>query len=222
MEWTRSETIGLASASCVFCRGLGLRATPKRELTKPCGCVFRSIFRACYNRFRRCTEKTGRISTVTHDRSEGPVGLRFWGRKNEEYIADFQLICRRTLDEKEHDLFKWHFIYGADWKFCVKKLGIEKGDFFHSVYNIQEKLGRVFREVRPHALFPLDEYFGGVSTTKVKLRMQPLRNIGLPLEPTPPVEENPWMKEIVAKTNIIEMPRRSDTISHRFPTKKAA
>lgn len=217
----------MASASCVFCRGLGLRSTSKREFTKPCGCVFRSIFRACYNRFRRCTEKTGRISSVTLDRSEGPVGLRFWGRKNEEFIADFQLICRRSLNQKEHELFQWHFLYGADWKLCVQKLSIDKGEFFHRVYSVQEKLGRVFREVRPHALFPLDEYFGGVSTTKVKLRLQPVRDIGLPLPVEPEEQEdNPetkkWLNEIVAETNVIEMPRRSDTISHRFPTKKAA
>ena len=38
---------------------------------------------------------------------------------------------------------------------------MERGDFFHEVYKIQEKLGRVMRELQPYALFPLDEYFGG-------------------------------------------------------------
>jgi hypothetical protein len=34
-------------------------------------------------------------------------------------------------------------------------------DFFRIVYNIQTKLGRVFRELQPHSLYPLDQYFGG-------------------------------------------------------------
>jgi hypothetical protein len=38
---------------------------------------------------------------------------------------------------------------------------MERGDFFHEVYRIQKKLGRIYRELQPYALFPLDEYFGG-------------------------------------------------------------
>jgi hypothetical protein len=38
---------------------------------------------------------------------------------------------------------------------------MERGNFFHAVYRIQQQLGLVFRETKPFALFPLDEYFGG-------------------------------------------------------------
>ena len=38
---------------------------------------------------------------------------------------------------------------------------MDRGSFFHQLYRIEQKLGRVYRELRPHALFPLDEYFGG-------------------------------------------------------------
>jgi hypothetical protein len=86
-----------------------------------------------------------------------------WGRKDEEYIADFYLISRRTLDEFEHRLFRCHFLLGADWKLCARTLGIDRGNFFHAVYRIEQKLGRVFREVEPYALFPVDEYFHGPS-----------------------------------------------------------
>jgi hypothetical protein len=81
--------------------------------------------------------------------------------KNEEYIADFCLVSRRTLNEVEYRIFKFHFLLGADWKLCCRKLNIDRGDFFHHVYRIQQKLGRTFREVEPYALFPLDEYFHG-------------------------------------------------------------
>jgi len=85
-----------------------------------------------------------------------------WGRKDEEYIADFCSVSRRNLDEFEYKLFRFHFILGADWRLCCRQLKMDKGIFFHAVYRIQQKLGRAFREVRPYALFPLDEYFGPV------------------------------------------------------------
>ena len=42
---------------------------------------------------------------------------------------------------------------------------MERGDFFHEVYRIQRKLGRIYRELTPYSLFPLDEYFGGTVRT---------------------------------------------------------
>ena len=42
---------------------------------------------------------------------------------------------------------------------------MDRGTFYHEVYRIQERLGRVFRELEPYALFPVDEYFNGVKTT---------------------------------------------------------
>jgi hypothetical protein len=90
-----------------------------------------------------------------------------WGLKNEEFIADFCLVSRRTLSEREYKLFKYHFLLGADWKLCCRKLQIDRGTFFHEVYRIQEKLGKTFRELEPHALFPVDEYFSSTGRNKV-------------------------------------------------------
>ena len=84
-----------------------------------------------------------------------------WGRKDEEYIADFILVTRRTLSESDYKLFTYHFLLGADWRHCCRRLNIDRGTFFHSVYRIEQALGRVFRELEPYALFPLDEYFHG-------------------------------------------------------------
>ncbi len=41
------------------------------------------------------------------------------------------------------------------------KLNTDRGSFFHELYRIEQKLGKVFRELEPHALFPVDEYFNG-------------------------------------------------------------
>ncbi|HSU32024.1 MAG TPA: hypothetical protein VLJ11_12400 [Bryobacteraceae bacterium] len=84
-------------------------------------------------------------------------------------MADFVLVSRRTLSEYEYKVFKYHFLLGADWKLCCRKLGIDRGEFFHEVYRVQQKLGRTFRELEPYALFPLDEYFHG--TQKIPVEM---------------------------------------------------
>jgi hypothetical protein len=61
----------------------------------------------------------------------------------------------------EHDIFRFHYLLGAEWKLCCWRLQLDRGTFFHELYKIEQKLGRVFRELEPHGLFPLDEYFGG-------------------------------------------------------------
>ena len=80
-------------------------------------------------------------------------------------MADFCLVSRRVLSDAEYQIFKFHFLLGADWKLCCRRLNMDRGTFYHEVYRIQERLGRVFRELEPYALFPVDEYFNGMKTT---------------------------------------------------------
>ena len=91
----------------------------------------------------------------------GKDGAYCWAMKDEEFMADFCLVSRRALDDLEYKIFKFHFLLGGDWKLCCRRLNMDRGSFFHQLYRIEQKLGRVYRELRPHALFPLDEYFGG-------------------------------------------------------------
>ena len=46
---------------------------------------------------------------------------------------------------------------------------MDRGNFFHAVYRVEQKLGKVFRELKPYALYPLDEYFHG----RVEERLAP-------------------------------------------------
>jgi hypothetical protein len=101
------------------------------------------------------------ISQARLEHTNGRENRISWGRKQEEYVADFCIVAKRVLSEEEHQIFRFHFLLGADWKLCCRRLKIDRGQFFHAVYRIEEKLGRTFREVRPYSLFPLDEYFGG-------------------------------------------------------------
>lgn len=101
------------------------------------------------------------ISRVRIEQVNGKDHRQIWGMKNEEFMADFCKVAERNLDEMQYRIFRFHFLLGADWKLCCRRLGMDRGNFFHEVYRIQQKLGRVFRELQPFALFPLDEYFGG-------------------------------------------------------------
>lgn len=164
MQWTRSETLALAQQACAYCYGLGLR--PGRAgASTPCNCVFRAIFRACYARFRQCASKEKYISRVSLESNPGRQRKAVWGLKDEEFIADFCLVAKRTLSEMEHKVFRFHFLLGADWKLCCRRMNIDRGTFFHYIYRIEQKLGRTFRELEPYALFPVDEYFNGTPRT---------------------------------------------------------
>jgi hypothetical protein len=156
MNWNHSEVIALSKEGCTNCGGHGIRPGAQH----PCNCVFRRIFRACYSRFKSCVK--GRSSAVQFEHVSHAVNNpRVYGRKNEEYIADFLLISRRTLGDQEYTLFRSRFLLGADEKLCSRQLGLNVGKVNHAVYRVQEKLGRAFRETEPYGIFPLDEYFGG-------------------------------------------------------------
>ncbi len=162
-HWDRSEVIGLARERCTHCQGNGMRHHEGQgQSGLPCNCVLRSIFRACFNRFRLCATREKYVGCVRLEQnSAGKDSRHSWGMKDEEYIADFLLVTRRSLTPEEFRLFRFHFLLAADWKLCCRQMQMDRGTFFHEIYRIQQKLGRALREVQPYALFPLDEYFGG-------------------------------------------------------------
>ncbi len=195
MEWTRSDTLALAAPQCTYCHGLGLRDGFESRV-EPCNCVLRAIFRACYERFRICATQDVRISVSSVDIVPGATSRYSWGRKDEEYIADFCLVTRRVLSPNEYRIFKYHFLLGADWRLCCRKLQIDRGTFYHQVYRIEEKLGRVFRELQPYSLFPLEDYFDAdrreaVASSRKVFQIRPVR---------PPLRQDKKAAEKLLKT----------------------
>lgn len=158
MQWNRSNTLALATRKCAICLGAGTTLGRTGTLTA-CDCVLRSIFRACHQRFRDCIEKEKYMSRVTLEIHSGPNRRATWGRKDEEYVADFLKLIANTLNQEEHTVFKYRFLLGADWRLCARKLDMDRGTFFYLVYKAQVKLGRAFAEVEPYALYPIREYF---------------------------------------------------------------
>jgi hypothetical protein len=64
---------------------------------------------------------------------------------DEQYVANFCDIARRTLSDAEHRLFRFHFLLGADWKLCARKLKLDRGDFLRMVHSIESKLIKSLR-----------------------------------------------------------------------------
>lgn len=159
MKWIPSELYLLAFGDCNQCGGTGVRRE-KRGQPLPCGCALRGVFRTCYMRFRDCVARGKCRTQVSFERNpRGQSGRGAWGRKEEEYIADFELISRRALDPFHYRIFRYHFLLGADWKLCCRRMGVDRGTFFHALYRIEEKLGRAFYETEPYALYPPSDYF---------------------------------------------------------------
>ena len=159
MQWNRSNTIGLAKVGCTWYQGQGTRMICKTTEV-PCNCVLRAIFRSCYQRFRECDALGERTSAVSLEYLPGAKGLCTFSRKREEYMCDFNLVSRRALNGFEHQIFRYHFLLGADWRLCCRQLKMDRGVFFHTLYRIEEKLGRIYAELKPYPLYPLEDYFG--------------------------------------------------------------
>jgi hypothetical protein len=158
MEWNRSDSLGLATVNCLHCKGTGLR-TGEKNPAEPCNCVLRKIFRICYARFVECTAASVEGARCSLENAAFRELPGEFSRKNEEYAADFILIAKRTLNPELHRIFRYRYILGADWRLCCRKLNMDRGRFYQLIYLIQQKLGRVYRELEPYSLYPLEEYF---------------------------------------------------------------
>jgi len=159
MEWNRNDLARLALPSCSSCGGFGV-VEAKGEVV-PCKCALRAAFRVRHARFRQCVDVGKYRGRVSFERNaSGRSNRGAWGRKEEEFMADFSLVARRSLDASHYRLFRYHFLLGADAKLCCKRLSISNGAFFHAIYRIESVLGYVFMTLEPYALYPPRDYFG--------------------------------------------------------------
>jgi hypothetical protein len=138
-----------------------VKARPDHRIPSPCACVLRTIFRACLFRLYACNSLDHYIARVVYEFTPGHDSSRSWTHKTQDYAADFHLIAQRTLTEREMTILRLHYLRRFDWHVCCNFLRMDRGAFFHACYRIEQKLGRAYRETRPYALYPCDEYFGG-------------------------------------------------------------
>jgi hypothetical protein len=162
--------LALAMEGCRCCAGLGqLR---KRRRPGICACVYRRVFRACSGKYWELRQHDGDFARrVTLERTSYQKGQRRGlsaGFKAAEYLADFELVARKTLRDMplEYAVFRYHCLHRLPWPACFpwisRNLGqpVSRGNFFHAVYRMEETLGRAFLELRPYSLVPR-EYFSG-------------------------------------------------------------
>lgn len=158
MEWTRSQVISRSDLHCASCHGLGLVG---RDGNQPCPCVLRAIFRECLRKYnsigvvQNCSRTAPSLSHVNAGNRHALV----FGRRAEEYRADFYLAAKRSLAADEWNLFKVCILGGNAWRHCCEVLKLAKGEFFHKLYRIQARLGRVLAELKPCAVHPINEYY---------------------------------------------------------------
>jgi len=157
--WTSGQCLALGWAKCTRCHGIGWTVGRSWRQTV-CACVYRRIFDICH---RRWTEANLRCESIKACDLEfvprGACSHQMYGKRFSEFIADFELVATRTLPVGELAVFRMHCLAGRDWRRCCEVLGVNRGLFFHMLYRMKARLGLAFHELRPYALYPLDEYF---------------------------------------------------------------
>jgi hypothetical protein len=160
MKWTKSDTLALASLNCQ-CAGLGLVRGPRGE-NSPCLCVFRKVFRICWNRYR-----FGRLEQM--ERGAPIVNIAGLGRRArrqpgafsftlECYLADFTLVAKRVLSADEFRFFSAAYLSGVDPKLAHGAVNMTRAQFMYVCKGMEPRLGRAFLECEPFSLLP-DQYF---------------------------------------------------------------
>ncbi len=159
----------LALPHCCLCHGAGWLPDARfSAAVHPCKCACRIIFRTVLDRYRYCRDWAPRCSHGTSleliDVRRQAASCRLsYCRRDQEFVADVELVSRRHLGSADWRLFRLHFLDGFAWRECCRRLGVDRGSFFHAVYAIEQRLGRVFRDLRPYPLYPLESYFGSAS-----------------------------------------------------------
>ena len=189
MDWNKRDLEFLARSNCPLCKGTGCTPSHQRAV-QPCDCALKGIFRACYARFRDCVSDGRALSRVSFDRSpSGRSNRGMWGLKREEYMADFELVARRSLSRAEHRLFRFHHILGASESMCAKRLGISTLAAKKAIQRIETRLGRTFVSLEPYALYPLYDYFNRVRSEPVQPCRLPPARARTPVVPRLPMRQ---------------------------------
>ncbi len=184
MECNNRDLAILARLDCPHCGGLGYGEFKRRGML-PCECALRNIFRACYARFRHCVQDARSLSRVNFERAPtGRSNRGSWGLKREEYMADFEIVARRTLSAPRYRLFRYHHILGASVLMCARRIGLPSTATHHAVDRIESSLGRAFATLQPYPLYPLSDYFKG-------RRAEPVKPCPLPVRSAQTVQ--PWL-----------------------------
>ncbi len=170
----------MADPQCTQCGGLGervrtrtrwLRIAPGNfdkvitERRNICGCVYRRVFRVCMQRYLEA-RLFGPLMIGASAGYRMGVNPTSRSLRCAEYVADIEMTARATLlpHPLECAIFRYHTIDGLPWRDSLPVVSravgsaIDKGTFYHGLYRMEARLGRVFLELEPYSLYPR-EYF---------------------------------------------------------------
>jgi Recombinase len=201
------DLMACANSQCLQCAGSGVRLAGRSTSTfgessdkteAVCPCCYRQIARIVLARVRIYAESGHTIRTNMMQFANGSnrIGRRATGRKAEELCADAFLIAKRTLTACEFDIYKRHFLLGKPW---TEFSYMVRGQFFHSCYRIEEKLGERYVNLKPYPLFALDAYLSTDHALNRQADVRPFypkqpRVGGIPL--VPPMQPRPVVVEV--------------------------
>src|SRR5215469_16540888 len=146
----RSEYVLHALSNCPHCAGSGLAGLKKKN---HCRCVRRGIFRAVLSYVNYLTAYPRLVHPMRLDGVSKRVYRPAVIGLDQDYLADFYLLAKRTLDPLKFAIFRYYHLFGASQKLCCDRLGMDRGTFYNAVYSIEEAIGRAMVTLQP-PLYP--------------------------------------------------------------------
>lgn len=171
-RWQRAIN-AIATPRCNECDGGMTRFRAGTGTPRLCRCVYRKIFSDIMQAYELARASAGTAGEVVGHHVPGFGGGVTYSRKNQEYVADVELLLKRVctrLDAEYKDIFAHHWIvakllliedYSVEW--VLRKLHLTGENnrrmvlFAASRIKMQTAITAV--ETEPYALFPVHEYF---------------------------------------------------------------
>jgi hypothetical protein len=79
-----------------------------------------------------------------------------------EYEADFERLIYLNISPEAYSLVKGYHLERRGYKSMIRTLKMNKGQFFHAIYQTEAAAGRLFAELKPYPLinvgFPKEYY----------------------------------------------------------------
>lgn len=85
-------------------------------------------------------------------------------------------------------MLELYFLAGLQHREMTRQTKLTKGNFFHIVYVVEQKLGRAFSETRPYSVYPTAEYFSGMTRRSLTFPSPPLDTTRVRM----PLDRLPW------------------------------
>lgn len=159
--WQPGELMSLADKRCTKCMGTGQVTGWAKDRKYCCPCVYRRIFRHCAGEYRRLQVRSEETDVALWRNGGAQPGAKpgmGWHRPAQNYLADFEILARRTLRPQDYRLFRLCWVQGWLMVEAFRKVGLSRGDGFHRIYMIEDVLGQAYAETQPYGLWPISEY----------------------------------------------------------------